>query len=202
MEYSKLNDNELVYLCAEHNEAAINLIIDKYKPNILNILKDIMQKYNIVGYEIADLYQEGLLGLMNAIDTFKESNDTSFYTYSSICIKNSIYSYLRSSFRQKNKILNTSYSLDNLLEDSNESFYNLLEDNSYEPSHMLIDSEERESMIKRVKGRLSKSEETIFDLRLKGLKNSEIADLLCKNKKYVENTMSRISKKYKDLLIK
>ena len=31
MDYRDLNDNELVYLCAENNEDAINLIVNKYK---------------------------------------------------------------------------------------------------------------------------------------------------------------------------
>ena len=31
MDYRELNDNELIYLCNENNEDAINLIINKYK---------------------------------------------------------------------------------------------------------------------------------------------------------------------------
>ena len=31
MDYRELNDNELVYLCAENNEEAMNLIVNKYK---------------------------------------------------------------------------------------------------------------------------------------------------------------------------
>ena len=42
-------------------------------------------------------------------------------------------------------------------------------------------------------------EKLVFDLRLKGLKNSEISDLLSKDKKYIENTMNRINRKYKEL---
>ena len=34
MDYKKLNDNELVYLCCENNEDAINIIVEKYKPHI------------------------------------------------------------------------------------------------------------------------------------------------------------------------
>ncbi len=197
MEYK--NDNELVYLCCENNEDAFNILINKYKRVILSILKDLLKEYNIIGYEVSDLYQEGLIGLLQAINTYKEKENTSFNTYASKCIKNNIMTSIKQSFRQKNRILNNSYSLDKLFEESNESYYNLLKDNSFEPSKMLFGNEDENDVIKRIKGRLSKTENIIFDLKMKGLKNSEISDLLGKNKKYIENTLNRINRKYKDL---
>lgn len=199
MQYKELNDNELVYLCNDNNEEAINIMIDKYKPTILSILKEVQTKYNIIGFEIADLYQEGLLGFMEAIKTFNERKDTTFYTYASVCVRNSIMSSMRSSFRQKNKALNTSCSLDNLLNDSKETYYNILEDNSYEPFNLIVGSEEEEDRINKLNNKLSNSEKEIFALRLKGLKNSEIADLLNKDKKTIENAINRIIKKNKEL---
>ncbi len=197
MEYK--NDNELVYLCCENNEDAFNILINKYKKVILSILKDLLKEYNIIGYEVSDLYQEGLIGLLQAINTYKEKENTSFNTYASKCIKNNIMTSIKQSFRQKNRILNNSYSLDKLFEESNESYYNLLKDNSFEPSKMLFGNEDENDVIKRIKGRLSKTENIIFDLKMKGLKNSEISDLLGKNKKYIENALNRINRKYKDL---
>ena len=44
MDYRELNDNELIYLCNENNEDAINLIINKYKIIIFGIKHNI--KYN------------------------------------------------------------------------------------------------------------------------------------------------------------
>ena len=101
---------------------------------------------------------------------------------------------------EKNKVLNTSYSLDNILGENNETYYNLLEDNSYEPSHILIGNEEENSIIEKLNEKLSENEKEIFNLRLKGLKNSEICDLLNKDKKYIENAMNRINKKYREII--
>ena len=176
------------------------LLIEKYKPNIITILKEIKSKYSIIGYEIADLYQEGLLGLIEAINSYDDNMNTTFYTYSTVCVRNRILSTIRSSFRQKNKVLNTSYSLDNILGENNETYYNLLEDNSYEPSHILIGNEEENSIIEKLNEKLSENEKEIFNLRLKGLKNSEICDLLNKDKKYIENAMNRINKKYREII--
>lgn len=200
MDYKDLNDNELVYLCCENNEYAENLIVEKYKPYVLTILKDFLKKYNIVGMEVADLYQEGLIGLVSAIKTYKEEKNITFYTYATTCIKSSIVSSMRHSFRQKSRVLNNSYSLDKLIEDTNNSLYDTLKDESNDPTKILMSEEETAGIISKIKSKLSKGELIVFELRLKGLKNEEIADLISKDKKYVENTMFRINKKYKEFL--
>lgn len=200
MDYKALNDNELVYLCCENNEEASSLMIEKYRNCILNTLKTYLKKYDIRGMEIADLYQEGLIGLIHAIKTFDQNKKITFYTYANACIKNSIVSAMRQSFRKKNNILNNSYSLDNLIEDSNSNFYELFKDDNADPSILLLDKEETNSLISLIKSKLSEGEREIFELRLKGLSNNEISSLLDKDKKTIENTMYRINKKYKEIL--
>lgn len=199
MDYKELNDNELVYLCAESNEEAANLLVSKYKNCILATLKEYLKEYNIVGVEVADLYQEGLIGLVHAINTFDKDRDVTFYTYANTCIKKSLMSAIRQTFRMKNRILNNSYSLDNLILDSNYSFYELCRDYRNDPDIVISETEEENEVITDIKSKLSKNELAIFELKLKGLSNKEIADLIDKDKKYVENTMFRINKKYKEL---
>lgn len=199
MDYRDLNDNELVYLCAENNEDAINLIVNKYKNCILMILKEYLKEYNIIGVEVADLYQEGLIGLMHAIHSYNPTRDVLFYTYANACIRTSLISAIRQTFRQKNRILNYSYSLDKIFEDSGDNFYEILKDESYEPNKLLLSSEDENELINKLKSKLSKSELAIFELRLKGLSNGEIASLIDKDTKYIENSLFRIKRKYKEL---
>ena len=199
MDYRELNDNELVYLCAENNEDAINLIVNKYKNCILMILKEYLKEYNIIGVEVADLYQEGLIGLMHAIHSYNSTRDVLFYTYANACIRTSLMSAIRQTFRQKNRILNYSYSLDKIFEDSGDNFYEILKDESYEPNKLLLSSEDENELINKLKSKLSKSELAIFELRLKGLSNGEIASLIDKDTKYIENSLFRIKRKYKEL---
>ena len=199
MDYRELNDNELVYLCAENNEDAINLIVNKYKNCILMILKEYLKEYNIIGVEVADLYQEGLIGLMHAIHSYNPTRDVLFYTYANACIRTSLISAIRQTFRQKNRILNYSYSLDKIFEDSGDNFYEILKDESYEPNKLLLSSEDENELINKLKSKLSKSELAIFELRLKGLSNGEIASLIDKDTKYIENSLFRIKRKYKEL---
>lgn len=198
MNYKELNDNELILLSCESNEEATELLIKKYKNLILSILNEYKKKYNIYGVEIADLYLEGLIGLLTAIETFDKNKDILFYTYVSVCIRTSIMSAIRRTFRNKNKILNNSYSLDLMYDDTKTSLYEVLTDENSDPNNILLKEESINEIILNITKLLSKNEKLIFDLKLKGLSNQEIASLLDKDKKYVENTLFRIKNKYKD----
>ena len=199
MNYNKFNDNELVYMIHEDDETATNLIVEKYKPLILKILKDYITEYNIIGIEISDMYQEGLIGLIHAIKTFNKDKDTLFYTYASKCIKTTIMSAIRNTFRSKNRALNNSFSLDSIVDGQKYSLQDLFADETHNPDKILISKDEEISSIKKLKSMLSKNERSIFDLKLKGLSNREVAVLLDKDIKYIENTLYRIKNKYKSI---
>lgn len=199
MKYKTMNDNELVYLCAENNEEAANILVEKYKNCILATLKEYLKEYNIVGMEISDLYQEGLIGLIHAINTFDQNKDVTFYTYANACIKSNLISAMRQTFRMKNRILNNSFPLDKLIDDTNYNYYEIFNDNNSDPTNLLFKEEERQELIEKMKQKLSKNEKTIFELRLNGLNNKEVAELIDKDRKFVENAIFRIGKKYKEL---
>ena len=158
MDYKELNDNELVYLCCENSEEAYNTIINKYKPIILSTVKQYMKELNIVGSEINDFYQEGLIGLMTAINTYDETKDTTFYTYATKCIKNNMLSSVRKSFSKKSKILNDSYSLDNIIDDSNLDFYDVFSDERINPLNILFEEEEGKVLLNKLKDMFSSGE--------------------------------------------
>ncbi len=199
MNYKELNDNELLFLVSDNNEEATNLLINKYKNLILTNLKEYLKEYNIIGVELADLYQEGLIGLLQAINSFDKEKDVTFYTYANACIKSSLLSAIRKTFRMKNRILNNSFPLDKLIEETNYNYYEIFKDYRNDPDVLLSKEEDENELLESIKSKLSNNEKSIFELKLKGLSNTEIANLLDKDKKYVENTMFRINRKYKEM---
>lgn len=84
------NDNELLYYCSEHDEFALNIIIEKYKPLIASRLK----KYNIKKNNFEDFFQECLMVLYKCVLKFRPDKDISFNSYveTSInyCIRNNL----------------------------------------------------------------------------------------------------------------
>ena len=68
----------------------------------------------IFSLEREDLYQEGLLGLLDAANSYKPSERTSFETYAGRCISNRIVSAVRRSSSLKNSFLNNAVPIEEM----------------------------------------------------------------------------------------
>lgn len=191
-----INDNELIELSHNKNEEAINILIDKYKPIINKIIKELLYKYEIKGIDYNDLYQEGMLGLMNAIEHYNTSKNILFYTFACVCIKSSIISELRRTFRNKNKYFNESVSFEELT-DKSSLINDLFVDSNSNPDSILINREEEKEFIDNFKNILTLREKEVFELKMNDFTNDEIAAVTNKSKKEIENTLFRIKSKYK-----
>lgn len=82
-EYS---DIQLVELYNSGNENAFTVLTDRY----LKVIRSITSKYNISGLECDDLIQEGLLGLLCAVKSYRPDGGASFKTYVGVCVKRRI----------------------------------------------------------------------------------------------------------------
>ena len=68
MDYKDYSDSELMYLVKESNEDAKDIILEKYRYVIDIIFSKYKSLGKNVGLESSDLYQEALLGFMDAIN--------------------------------------------------------------------------------------------------------------------------------------
>ena len=197
MKLEEMNDYELISYINEHNEEANNILIDKYEPLIKKIATKMINYCNGGGIDINDLIQEGRIGLNHAISFFNEQKNITFYTYAKTCIERKIISSVIACNRQKNRILNESISYDATDEDKN--FEKLLKDETANPEKIIMDLVVKEKLIERIKIRLTEFEEEVFDLLISGFTYHEIADILNKDDKQVDNAIQRIKMKVKNL---
>ncbi len=86
-----LNDNELLYLISENDDVAKEILIEKYKP----LIKSIVNKYNINSFEKEDVYQESMLCLVKAINTYNDIYNMSFNCYFTMLLKRKIVDLIR-----------------------------------------------------------------------------------------------------------
>lgn len=201
MNYRELNDNELLSYVSESNEQAEELLYKKYEPLINSSAKRMYTYCKNTGLEFGDLVQEGMLGLNQAINTYKDNKDTMFYTYAKTCIDRKIISLVVSATRQKHKILNTSLSFEKEFEDdSNNKLENIIKDTKENPEEILINSEKEEELIKQIKSVLTEFEEQVFDLKLNYFNYKEIASILDKDPKAIDNALQRIKLKAKKII--
>ena len=81
----KLSDEQLV-LNAQSDKTAIGELIARY----ICTVEFLAKKYGAEVHE--DLVQEGLMGLLGAVRTYREDKNAKFSTYATKCIKNKIIS--------------------------------------------------------------------------------------------------------------
>lgn len=200
MNYENLNDYELLSYVSEKNGEANEIIFEKYKPYIVDRANKLIIYCKNYGVEINDLIQEGMVGLNDAINTFNEIHDTTFYTYASKCINSRIISFIVKSGRLKNKVLNDSVFLDLYESDKTNSFGKDLADNSYNPEEILIDEESKREILDIIDKYLTDFEKEVINLKINGFKYREIADMTGKEMKYIDNTIQRIKNKIRERL--
>lgn len=200
MNYKDYNDFELLSYVSENNEEASEVLFEKYNPLIVATANRLYCYCKNTGLELNDLIQEGRLGLNLAINSFTEDKDTSFYTYSKTCIERKMISLIVGARRQKHRVLNESLSLEGSTElNDTFTFEKSLEDNSYNPENVLLDIENQEELIKEIYSHLTNFEVQVAELKINGFEYREIAEILDKDIKSIDNAIQRIRTKLKKL---
>lgn len=201
MNYKDYSDFELISYIRENSEEANEILFQKYKPMIVNFATKMVNYSPNLGLEINDLIQEGMLGLNTAINAFDENDEASFYTYAKTCIERRIISTIIAAKRQKHKILNESMSLEVYTDEENNGIMDaLVADNSYNPENIVVQTENEHKLMKKISEQLTPLEQQVFDLKISGFKYKEIADILDKEPKVIDNALNRIKTKIKNII--
>ena len=196
MNYKDFNDYEILDQIHRCNEDANEILLYKYRPLIVNISKKFLP-FCYGGVDLNDLIQEGMLGLNDAINSYREDKEANFGTYARLCIRRKIVSLVKSTRTQKNMILNDSISLE---DDENNIFDKFLVDNSFEPSVMIEENDREKELIEKLNQKLTDYESQVFELKKDGFDYKEIAEILEKDPKAIDNTLQTIKAKLKMLL--
>ncbi len=196
MNYKDFNDYELLDHIHSCNEDANEIMIYKYRPLTVNLAKKLI-KYCNGGIDLNDLIQEGLIGLNEAVNSFREDKETNFGTYAKLCIERRMYSLVKSTRTYKNKILNESISLEDEDENNIDRF---LVDNTTNPSEMVEENDYQEKVLNELNNQLTDLEKQVFELKKNDFNYKEIAEILDKDPKVIDNTIQRIKTKLKKIL--
>ena len=196
MNYKNFNDYELLDYIYSCNEDANEILLYKYRPLIVSIAKK-MLKYCNGGVDLKDLVQEGMLGLNDAINSFRDDKETNFGTYARLCIERRIYSLAKSTRTYKNKILNESISIE---DEDDFTIDRFLMDNSSNPDSMISENDFQNDIITKLKSQLTDLEKRVLELKKNDFNYKEIADILEKEPKAIDNALQRIKNKLKNIM--
>lgn len=197
MNYKEFNDYELLEYIHNCNEDANEILLYKYRPLIVSIATK-MINYSYGGLDLNDLIQEGMLGLNEAINSYDDKREANFNTYAKICIERRINSLIKSTRRYKNKILNESVALE--FDDDELVIDKFLIDNESNPSDLVENKEWEEAILNKLDSELTDLEKQVFDLKKNDFSYKEIAEILDKSPKAIDNTIQRIKVKLKKIM--
>ena len=198
--YENLNDYELLDQVAD-NEFATETLFEKYKPLIYGIAKKAYYTRQNTGLEMNDLIQEGMIGFSIAINTFDDQKKTTFFTYARTCIMRRVNSTIVAANRLKHQILNESISVE-ILDSETNSDNQILSDTKNNPESLLIENENVQEIKKIIDSELTEFEKKVCDLKTSGFDYKEIAEILNKTPKSIDNAFSRIKAKIQKSLEK
>ncbi len=174
-------DEELVCLYREGDSNAFNELYKRYMQTVKYFARNLF----LLGADYEDLLQEGMLGLIKAVNSYKVK-ESSFRTFATLCIKTSLYTAVKKYSANNALPLNNSYSIEIL--DSLQTVANT-------PEEETIKKEGVNELIKLISDNLSKTEMQILKLYISGLSYEEMAKETNKNLKAIDNALQRARKK-------
>ena len=201
MDYTDLNDSELLSMIKESSEEAKDLIFKKYKYIIDIEMRKYANMARSLGYDYNDLYQDALVGFSDAINSYRDDKNAALASFITLCVDRRLQVSIKKAGRLKNKLLAESFSLEHTYNEYTSPLMDLLSDNSEnDPLQNILKEENLKELVDKIKDTLSKREYEVYSLMINGLKYDEIAMLLNKNLKQVDNTIQRVKSKIKKIL--
>ena len=171
-------------------------LISRFKNGESEILDYLMEKYkNMVRKKARTMFL--MIGLFKAVRDYQPDRDAAFQTFASICVDRQIYNAIQSSNRQKHQPLNSYISLS---EQDGENEEHLGDNWGENPESIIIDQENVQDLEQEITATLSPMENQVLEYYLAGNGYGEIAWIMGKTPKSIDNALQRIRTKIREQL--
>ena len=184
---------------ARHGDVrATELLVSRYR----GAVRARAANYFLVGADRDDLCQEGLIGLTKAVRDFDPDNGASFAAFADLCITRQILTAIKMATRLKHTPLNTYVSYDRPHEsDPHRTIADTVAvEEGLDPLETLLADDGMRAVMAVVDEVLSSLEADVLKLYVDGRSYQEIAELLGRRTKSIDNALQRIKRKLEDAL--
>ena len=192
-QYDGIKDEELISRFKNGESEILDYLMEKYK----NMVRKKARTMFLIGGENDDLIQVGMIGLFKAVRDYQPDRDAAFQTFASICVDRQIYNAIQSSNRQKHQPLNSYISLS---EQDGENEEHLGDNWGENPESIIIDQENVQDLEQEITATLSPMENQVLEYYLAGNGYGEIAQIMGKTPKSIDNELQRIRIKIREQL--
>ena len=194
-DFETLSDDALITLLRAGDADAEFALYDRYK----RVVRARARTYFLIGGERDDLIQEGMIGLYKAVCEYAPDKEASFHSFANLCIKRQILTAIKGAARKKHTPLNRYVSLNRTAfseADDERTLLDIFENLSVEgPEQTIISRESMERVSAAIRTRLSTFEQQVLQLYLSGYSYQQIAELVEKPAKAVDNAIQRVKHK-------
>ena len=175
-ELSGFSPEELVEKAKVGDENAMAELIVRFSPMVNAIAHDLSEQF-----EVEDLAQEGMFGLLSAIYGYDNDKGAKFSTFASVCVRNRIMNAIKSLSRQN------SFTVD--------VFSDVIPDFSSDPQDIWSNREQNSQLADTFREKLSDFELEVLKLYLGGYSYNSISQKLDCTAKSIDNALQRIRRK-------
>ena len=197
--FEEMTDEAVALLAQQGDKDASEYLLNKYK----NFVRSKARSYFLVGADHEDIVQEGMIGLFKAFRDFKPDKLSSFHAFAELCVTRQIITAIKTATRQKHIPLNSYVSLNKPIyeEESDRPLMDVLtEGRSADPEELIIGQESYVSIESRIDQALSPLERKVLAAYLDGKSYQEIADMLGRHVKSIDNALQRVKHKLEKLI--
>lgn len=178
----------LAGLARAGDERAMTLLVAAFRP----FVRSRSAAYAVRGLERDDLEQEGMLGLLAAVRSFRVAAGVPFQAYACLCIRRRMVSALRRARGGGQALLNSAFSLD---DQTNASF--VVSSKDANPEEVVIFKEMVREACSSALRTLSLRERMILSLYLSGVSYVGMAGRLHVGVKSIDNTLQKIRRQFR-----
>lgn len=195
------NDFELLYMIHQKDDDSLKILLNRYQNTIWAIVHSMVPRPRPSELDLDDLFQEGQLGLLDAIDAYRDDKETFFGSFARVCIERQIRSYIRKTRSQSYRILSRASSLDApIYEEEDLTLMDTLavQNKSMDPvySTYVLWAQDQIPLIKEG---LPEQQWQVYHLHALGYSYKEIADEVQLREKDVDNIIQKIKRKIRGL---
>lgn len=183
-----VSDEALVIQAQNGDTDALTELVVRYLP----LIRQKASSYTTSLADRDDLIQEGLIGLLSAVDGYQDSKGAAFKTYCYVCVQNKMLTDLEKRSSDKRQAMQNYLPLDEVECSS-------VNDDNDDPFCIIAAKESRELLMEKAKSLLSALERDTLSLYLSGHSYEEIAAQLNLSIKAVDNALQRVRRKLRDV---
>jgi RNA polymerase sporulation-specific sigma factor len=188
-------DEDFVRAARDGDDRALATLLDKYR----GFARSKARSYFLVGADREDIVQEGMIGLYKAIRDYNPDMQTTFRAFAELCITRQIITAIKTATRQKHGPLNNyvSFSRPVLTDDDGERCLGdmLPVVQVSDPADLVISAERIRALQEHFDTVLSDLEAEVLRLYVDGKSYQEIAEVLQRHVKSIDNALQRIKRK-------